>query len=210
MIARGARRRDGTDGPAVSPDEAALVRRARAGDTEAFGDLVRRHQDVIYRLAVRMVGPDSAEDVAQGAFLKAWTGLERFRGGAAFGTWLYRIAANLCLDHLRSAARFRPLPLDGAALAVPDGYDLAEAVVADAERADQRAALAEALAALPPEDRLILALRAGEGLSYEAIGAALDLAPGTVGTRLHRARARLHRLLTERLPGRQEDRDGLR
>ncbi len=209
MIARGARRRDGTDGPAVPPDEAALVRRARAGDTEAFGDLVRRHQDVIYRLAVRMVGPDSAEDVAQGAFLKAWTGLERFRGGAAFGTWLYRIAANLCLDHLRSAARFRPLPLDDA-LAVPDGYDLAEAVVADAERADQRAALAEALAALPPEDRLILALRAGEELSYEAIGAALDLAPGTVGTRLHRARARLHRLLTERLQGRQEDRDGLR
>lgn len=176
-------------------EERVLVRRARGGDTAAFGELARRHQDAIYRLAARMVGPDAAEDVAQAAFLRAWVGLERFAGEAAFGTWLYRIATNLCLDQVRRAARFRPLPPDEAATILADDGDPAETVVAAAEGEERRAALARALDALPHEDRLLLALRAGEGLSYEAIGEILALNPRTVGTRLYRARARLGRLM---------------
>lgn len=99
---------------ANGPDESTLVRRARHGDTDAFGSLVRLYQDAIYRLALRMVGPDAAEDIAQQAFFKAWEGLDRFAGGSTFGTWLYRIAVNTCLDHLRCAGRFRSLPLDSA------------------------------------------------------------------------------------------------
>lgn len=111
------------------PAEAALVHRAHRGDAEAFGELVRGHQDSIYRLALRMVGPDEAEDVAQQSFIKAWQSLDGFTGGSAFGTWLYRIAVNACLDHLRRRARFRPLPLDDVAWAASDGEDIAERVV---------------------------------------------------------------------------------
>src|SRR5262245_2212709 len=86
--------------------EDALVHRARNGDAGAFGELVLLHQDRIYRLALRMVGPNDAEDVAQQAFIKAWQGFGRFQGDAGFGTWLYRIAINACMDELRRAARF--------------------------------------------------------------------------------------------------------
>ena len=82
----------------------------------AFGELVRRHQDRVYRLAWRFVGPDAAEDVAQQAFLKAWLGLDQFSGGSSFGTWLYRLAMNCCLDQLRNrlgdSHELRVVPLE--------------------------------------------------------------------------------------------------
>ncbi len=141
-------RRDAPAVPTPAVDERELVRRARAGDGEAFAVLVRAHGDAIYRLALRMVGPDGAEDVAQAAFLRAWQGLDGFGGGAAFGTWLYRIAINLCLDDRRRHSRFRPVPLDDLAGTLSDGYDVAETVVDAAEGEERRAAVARALAAL--------------------------------------------------------------
>lgn len=179
--------------------ERALIARARRGDADAFGLLVQRHQDAIYRLAWRTVGPEAAEDVAQGAFLRAWSALPGFTGQAAFGTWLYRIALNGCYDHLRRQARHSLVPLDEEALAIPDAQDVAEAVVAAAEDADRRAAVAAALAQLSGEERALLALRVGEGWSYERIGAELGLKLNTVGTRLFRARAKLHRLVSQHL-----------
>ena len=190
----------------VAPAEADLVHRARRGDSDAYGGLIGLHQDRIYRLAVRMVGPDGADDVAQQAFVKAWLALDRFDGAAAFGTWLYRIAVNVCLDELRRAARLRPLPLDGAELSLGDGYDVADSVIEQMERDTRRRALTWALDQLPSEDRLLLHLRVGEERSSSEIAALLDLNPRTVGTRLYRARARLHGLLTQHL----EDGDGLR
>src|SRR5207248_3015008 len=127
--------------------------------------------DAMYRLAVRMVGPQQAEDVAQQAFLKAWERLGGFRGGAAFGTWLYRLAINLCLDELRRERRARLLPLEAAESALADDRDAGEAVADAEERAAQRAALAWALAHLPADDRLLLHLRVGEQLPYDRIGA---------------------------------------
>lgn len=184
-------------GDEAATDDApvALVARARRGDAAAFGALVRQHQDAIYRLAWRMVGPDEAEDVAQGAFLRAWDALPNFAGDAAFGTWLYRIALNGCYDHLRRRTRLREVPLDETTLAIPAALDVAATVVAADEDAARRAALVAALAALSPDDRALLALRVGEGWSYDRIAATLGVASKTVGTRLFRVRARLHRLI---------------
>lgn len=191
-------------------DERELVRRAQQDDIDAFSALVRKHQDAIYRLTARMVGTDAAEDLAQSAFLKAWQEIGRFEGEAAFGTWLYRIASNLCLDHLRKAVRFRPLPLEDLAATVPGEDDVAEMVVGAAEREELRLALKRALAELPSEDRLLLAMRVGDQLSYAEIADLLSLNPSTVGTRLYRARARLHRLVSRYLKQDVEDTDGLR
>lgn len=191
----------------LAADEPELIRRAKRGDDEAFALLVRQEQDAVYRLALRMVGPDGAEDVAQQAFLKAWQGLDRFGGGARFGTWVYRIAMNLCLDHRRRAARVRSLPLEGVERTVASDHDVAGSVEAAIERDARREALDWALDQVPSEDRLLLYLRVGEGRSYDQIAELLGTNPRTVGTRLFRARARLHRLITERLGG---DEHGLR
>ena len=168
-------------------------------EAEVFAARVRRHQDAIYRLALHMVGPADAEDLAQQAFLKAWQALDRFRGEAEFGTWVYRIAMNLCYDHLRRAERFRPLPLQEVESTLPSEDDLAETVEVEAEQTARRAALAWALERLPTDDRLLLHLRVGEELPYERIAELCELNPRTVGTRLFRARARLHALVVERL-----------
>jgi RNA polymerase sigma-70 factor, ECF subfamily len=189
----------------ADPDERGLVRRARRGDAEAFTDLVRLHQDRIYRLTLRMVGPDAAEDLAQQAFVKAWQGLDRFDGASSFGTWLYRIAINACLDHQRRVSRFQSLPLDEAAWPADRCDDPAEQVADAAERADRRAALDWALARLPDEDRLLLHLRVGEERTYDEIAELLQLNSRTVGTRLYRARARLHRLIVQHLGGDGDD-----
>lgn len=193
--AAGPRRAEGE----ATADERELVRRAQRRDPAAFTELVRRHQDSLYRLAVRMVGPDAADDVAQQAFLKAWVGLASFQAQSAFGTWLYRIALNLCFDHLRRTDRFRPLPLDDVEASLSSGDDVAATVEAATEQAARQAALTRAVEQLPSEDRLLLHLRVGEQRSYDAIAELLGINPRTVGTRLFRARARLHRLVRQRL-----------
>lgn len=194
----------------VAWDERELVLRAQQDDIDAFSTLVRKHQDGIYRLTTRMVGVDAAEDLAQGAFLKAWQQIGSFAGEAAFGTWVYRIAANLCLDHLRKTARVRHLPLENLAETLPDGDDVSEIVVGAAEQEERRLALNRALAELPGEDRLLLAMRVGDELSYAEIADLLAINPSTVGTRLYRARARLHRLVSRYMKQDEEENDGLR
>jgi RNA polymerase sigma-70 factor (ECF subfamily) len=178
-------------------DDDRLVRLAQAGNREAFGWLVERHQDRMYRLMLRMVGAEVAEDLAQQAFLKAWLGLARFQGDSTFGTWLYRLAVNVCLDELRrSARRVRLLPLEVAELAGDHEPDVADQVADGLAAQARQIALAAALDQVSAEDRLLLHLRVGEGLSYEDIGQLLSIPPSTVGTRLFRARARLHALVT--------------
>ena len=128
-----------THSETAADDENELVRRARNGDADRFTSLMRRHQDRVYRLAWRMVGPDAAEDVAQQAFLKAWLGLDQFSGASSFGTWLYRLAMNCCLDHLRRTQRFRALPLDDADMSLATHADMAEDVVEALERSERTA-----------------------------------------------------------------------
>ena len=183
----------------ASADDNELARRAQQGDVDAFAALVRHHQDPMYRLAWRMVGPDAAEDLAQQAFLKAWQRLGQFHRSSSFGTWLYRLATNCCLDHLRHTRRFQPLPLDAIDSSFPADEDVGETVVDALDQAARREALAWALDRVPSEDRLLLHLRVGEGLSYQRIAELLGTKPATVGTRLYRARSRLHQLVAERL-----------
>jgi RNA polymerase sigma-70 factor (ECF subfamily) len=174
-----------TDGDKVQDD--ALVRRARAGDREAFGLLAARHQDAVYRVVRGIVGdPSEAEDVAQEVFLKAFGALGRFRGDSGFFTWLYRIAVN---EALRAARRRRHpasldegLPVEAPPVPQPD------------EDGPSLALLERLLRKLPEEFRAIVVLRDIEGLPYREVAETLEIPMGTVMSRLFRARRELRDL----------------
>lgn len=171
-------------------DEAWLVRLAQRGDLDAFEALVRRHRRRVYRVALRMLGdPAEAEDAAQDTFVQAWQALPRFRGDAAFGTWMYRVVTNRCLTWLRDRRPSDPLP-PAEALPAP-GTNTADSAVARV----QIAAVKRAVTNLTAEQRAAWVLRELEGLTYEQIAEALDLSLSAVKARIHRARQEiLHEL----------------
>ncbi|HEY7518624.1 MAG TPA: sigma-70 family RNA polymerase sigma factor [Methylomirabilota bacterium] len=167
-------------------EEAALVARLRQGDRRAFEELVIAYQHRVFGVALRMLGNRAeAEEIAQETFLRAHRALPEFRGEARLHTWLYAIASRLCLNRLASAER-RLVRGDDEALA--GARSDAPSAAAVLERAELDAAVREAIAALPEERRIVVVLRDLEGLSYEEIGEVLGLEPGTVRSRLHRAR----------------------
>lgn len=155
--------------------------------------MVRAHQARILRLCASLLGDAApAEDAAQEIFFKAYQALPSFRGRSAFSTWLYRIAANHCLDLLRKRRRERTESWE--ALIESSGEQLQQFLAAPV---DPKAALADAelvqraLAQLPPDYRLILTLREVEGLSYQELAAALRCSLDAVKARLRRARQEL-------------------
>ena len=177
-------------------EEQILVMRAQRGEQDAFRILVERYQKLVYTLALRMNVPADAEDAAQEAFLSAWKALPRFRMDAKFSTWLYRLTVNAATDVLRRRQK-EPDSFDTAErpLQAADSADTPEEA---AQRAERRAMVRRAIGALSENHRQILLLREVTGLSYEEIGAALELTPGTVRSRLARARKELReKLLTE-------------
>jgi RNA polymerase sigma-70 factor (ECF subfamily) len=166
--------------------EAELVARLRRGDRRAFEELVIAYQHRVFGVAARMLGNRAeAEEIAQETFLRAHRALPEFRGEARLGTWLYAIASRLCLNRLASPDRRLTGADDQALAAAPSGEPDAAAAL---ERSELDAALRDAIAALPDERRIVVILRDIEGLSYEEIAEALALEPGTVRSRLHRAR----------------------
>ena len=172
----------------VGADPPGLLVRLRAGEPQAFEELVIAYQHRVFGVALRMLGSRAeAEEIAQEVFLRAHRAVADFRGEAKLGTWLYGIASRLCLNRLASADR-RVTRGDAALADVPAAT--VDAAVA-AERAELEAAMHAAIAELPDERRLVLVLRDLEGLSYEQIAEALALDPGTVRSRLHRARMQL-------------------
>jgi RNA polymerase sigma-70 factor (ECF subfamily) len=175
-----------------------LLVRLRRGDSRAFEDLVRTYQHRVFGVGLRMLGSRAeAEEIAQETFLRAHRALADFRGEARLGTWLYGIAARLCLNRLASSERRHPRADD-------DALDRVPANVADAatalERTELEAALHQAIAELPDERRIVVVLRDVEGLAYEEIAEALGLELGTVRSRLHRARTELKAKLERFLP----------
>lgn len=181
--------------PAADPDREVLARVA-AGDTEAFGLLVERHQERLLRLCDRMLGDaEEARDAAQEVFLKAFRNAGAFRPRGQVYTWLYRIAVNHCLNKLRRRKLVRFLGLEGEA-----GEESAPGLDPRDPAPDPAAALAarrrwratrEAIAALPPSQRAVLVLAKFEGLSYKEIAAVLGITLGAVESRLFRAVRRL-------------------
>ena len=164
--------------------DAELVVRARdRGDGVALDELLRRHRDTAYRVALRIcLNPAEAEDIAQESLVRAWRSLDRFRSDAAFSTWLYRITTNTAL---KRAGRRKDVVM--AELPEPLGPDLDPA-----GRVVQRERLAvatTALASLPPQQRACWVLREVEGLSYDELAEVLGLTLAAVKGRLFRARA---------------------
>jgi RNA polymerase sigma-70 factor (ECF subfamily) len=163
--------------------EADLVRRARAGEVDAFEQLYRGNVGRIYALCLRMVAdPEMAEDLTQEAFVRGWRKLASFRGTSAFGTWLHRLAVNVVLDALRARRRWRerfeeesPEGAQAALVRDPGG-------VLDLERS---------IAALPPRARAVFVLHEVEGYKHREIARLLDLSVGACKAHLHAARRRL-------------------
>ena len=176
------------------------MRRARAGDPEAFRFLVERYQGRAYRLALRILrSEEAARDAVQEAFVKAYTSLARFEERSSFFTWLYRLVTNQCIDMRRREHADRRVdwreddPLEEAALHLaPEAEGSLPELPVDAfARKELRAQLEAAIGALPEAARATLLLREVDGLSYAEIAAAQGIPRGTVMSRLHYARRRL-------------------
>jgi RNA polymerase sigma-70 factor (ECF subfamily) len=185
------------EGDDLERNEEQLVAACRDGDPDAFGFLVRRHQKIMLNLAFRMLGDfDEACEAVQDAFLAAHRGLDRFRREARFSTWLAAITLNEARDRLaRLATRRRteaysldaPLATDRGPVR-PDPPSAAPDPLAGLEREALRARVADCIQALPVEFRAVLVLRDLQDRSYEEIGVLLKARPGTVKSRLFRAR----------------------
>ena len=172
-------------------EEKDLICRAARGDAEAFRQLVEAYQTPAYRLAARMCGPDSAENVTQEAFLAAWRALPEFRGDCRFSTWLYRLVSNAAIDCLRREKKHRDTG-DVDDLELPDGGPSPQE---QAERSDTRDAVRRALDRLSPEHRQVLLLRFMQELDYGEIARALNVSEGTVKSRINRAKSKLREVL---------------
>jgi len=180
----------------ISPDatDAELLGAHVAGDPAAFGELVRRHRDRLWAVALRTTGdPEEASDALQDAMISAFRRADQFRGDSAVTTWLHRIVVNASLDRLRRRAvrHAQPLP--------DDDENLPGAVVADPtdhmDRRETQLVITAALAELPPDQRDAVMLVDVEGWSVEDAAVMLGCPPGTVKSRCFRGRAKLAKRL---------------
>lgn len=184
-------------------DEAALLEQLKIGDTHAFKQVVDEYSPRVYRLALNMLGdPLEAEDVLQETFLNAFRGFGRFRGDSALGTWIYRIATNASLMHLRRR-RAPALSLDDTngdgelytvTRPVPEWSLNPEEMALNAE---VRQVMDKAVADLSEGLRIVFLLRDTEGLSTAEVADALDVSESAVKSRLHRARLLLRDRLSQ-------------
>mgnify|MGYP006301458985 CR=1 FL=1 len=184
------------------PPDSELVRLAKAGDAQAFNELVVRHEDNVYGLCLKMLrNPEDAEDCLQEVFIKAFEALPDFREEARFSTWLYRIATNACLMRIRkrkleTVSLDRPVELgDGK---VPQQVaDWTADPSAGVMNEELKGVLNEHINELPPDNRIVFLLRDIHGLSTDDTASVLGLSVPAVKSRLHRARL----YLRDRLSG---------
>jgi RNA polymerase sigma-70 factor, ECF subfamily len=183
------------------PDD--LVAAARNGDRAAFEALVRATMADTYTLALRLTGDEEdARDVVQEAYLRAYRAIGRFRGDAAFTTWLYRITANCASTSLGRRSRHRHEPLGDDAPVADEHPDTDPVAMATAGALRDR--ITDALADLPPRLRAVVVLRDVYDLPHEAIAAELGISVPAAKVRLHRARRRLREQLFP-LPGEEAE-----
>jgi len=168
----------------IDPD----VALATGGDSSAFERLYRTHVARIHSLARRMLGPSEADEVTQDIFVRAWQKLGQFRGEAAFGTWLHRLAVNVAIERRRSFAVQRAR--------MTDDETAIDFVATAPARSDLRVDFEHAIDQLPPGAREIFVLHDVEGHKHREIAALLDITSGTSKRQLHRARMLMRRYLT--------------
>lgn len=176
--------------------DARWVALAREGDRDAFGVLVRRHEQAVLAFLIRYVGDrDTARELAQASFLTAWERLGGFRGEAQFKTWLFALAANRARNHL-TRYRNRHRPLDGQPEPSVPGGMLEGLLHAEAQQAARAA-----MEALPEGQRALAALRLQEGMDYDRIGAILNCSPDSARVRFHKIIVQLRIRLAPYLKG---------
>lgn len=178
-------------------EEKELVGLAQEGNKEAFSELVKKYQAKVFRLAMSLTqNREVSDDLAQEVFIKVYFALHKFRFKSEFGTWLYRIAANQIMDYLRKRKRERKEISLEMIKENPFAQE-DEIVRKEVEQIEEkrRELVYGLLQELPPKYQMILALRDLQGFSYEEISKDLNISPGTVDSRLHRAR----RMLREKL-----------
>lgn len=176
---------------AAEPSDGQVVRRVLDGDREAFGVLVQRYQDSLYRHALRMLNrEDAAADAVQDALVRGYQKLDRCRDPDRVGGWLFRITANLCRDRLRARREDRVALEDAPPLSARgDGPE------EDARRAELRSELERALGTLSAEKREAFVLKHLEELTYEEMAERTDASVSALKMRVHRAREELEERL---------------
>lgn len=178
-------------------DEKELIQQAAEGSEEAFAVLVKKYRTKMFNLAYSMTrNRETADDIAQDVFIKAYIYISKFKYKSSFGTWLYRIAVNTVKDYLRKASRINKISFDER-LASPDIQE--DEVVIKEEELEaklRKKLLHRAIQALPEKHRTILTLRDIQGISYKEITGILNISPGTVDSRLYRARRMLRKKVT--------------
>lgn len=177
-------------------DDKELVHCSKEGDEEAFGALVNRYKRKVFHLAYSLTHDQhTADDLAQEVFIKAYFALNKFQEKSEFGTWVYRIAVNHCRDFLRKKSRTAQISFEDVKEKISLHED--ETLPEEREReAEQRRKLMHGvIETLPDKYRIILSLRDIQGFTYDEIIKILNLSPGTVDSRLHRARKMLREKL---------------
>ncbi len=178
--------------PNGNPNDQELIAKAKKGNMEAFETLVRKYQRQVYFLCHRITGAhQTADDLSQETFIKAFLALPHFIDGHDFFSWIRKIALNNCFNYLKKWKREKPLEKEENVarhnfLSSPN-----ESPPDAVQRDEMERKFKEAFKTLPPDQRVIFALRAFEDMSYEEISQALHIPPGTVMSRLNRARKKL-------------------
>jgi RNA polymerase sigma-70 factor (ECF subfamily) len=183
-------------------EEKELVRLSQEGSEEAFAALVKKYRIKVFNLAFSLTRDrDVADDLAQEAFIKAYYALPRFQFRSGFGTWLYRVAINHVRDYLRKKSRISQISIEN----IKESSILQEDKMTKEEKEsteEQRKKLVyQSLRSLPEKHQVILSLKDIQGFSYEEISKIMKISPGTVDSRIHRARKMLREKLAPYFSG---------
>ncbi len=195
---------------ASSTEIEAIVARAKAGDRGAFDSLVERYMGRVYNIALRITGStDEAQDCAQEAFVRAFSAIAKFRGEAAFSTWLYRVTVNAANDAVRRLKSRPALETEMARTGTDDPAPEVETLSASATALEQfddeiarrqkRDVVLSAIRSLPEHHRTVIVLYDLQGLSYDEVAGVVGVHVGTVKSRLNRARLALKERLEPHL-----------
>ena len=176
-------------------DDGDIIKLILDGEVNAYEELVIRYEKMLYNLAYsKLRNHETAMDISQECFFKAYKALESYRFASSFSTWIYRICNNLIMDYLRKNSRNDILPLDSTEYSIPDTSNDPQKIILERERVVQ---VREAIAALPEDYREVILMRDISGFSYAQIADMLDIELSAVKSRISRARTNLKEILLQ-------------